>query len=163
MDECKCAEGGYSDSEIKSDSIEMCDKCDKEMKDCECDKTDEPANESADETVEVEEKALTVSDIRDIVADVVKSLLTPTEVGEDTVTKSIEAERIEALESELEQVKALAAPSSVKRMGAVGSTSTVNENLVKAAQYRAKASATNDRTLARGYVEIARDLETKSN
>jgi hypothetical protein len=101
--------------------------------------------------------------VQQIVADIVKTLLTPDEVGEDTVTKSIESERIEALESELEQVKALAAPSSVKRMGAVGSKITVDENLVKAANYRAKASATNDRTLARGYIEMARELETKSN
>jgi hypothetical protein len=156
MKECKCAEGGYSDTEIKSDEADVVAEVAVEV-------TDEPAIESADETVEVEEKALTVSDVQQIVADIVKTLLTPTEVGEDTVTKSIEAERIEALESELEQVKALAAPSSVKRMGAVGSTSTVDENLVKAANFRAKANATNDRTLARGYIEMARELETKSN
>jgi hypothetical protein len=164
MDECKCAEGGYRETEVKADSPEMCDKCGKEMKDCKCDKADKP-EESADEPTDKpeKEKALTVSDVKQIVTDIVKTLLTPDEVGEDTVTKSIEAERIEALESELEQVKALAAPSSVKRMGAVSSTNTVDENLVKAQSFRAKANATNDRTLARGYLEMARELETKSN
>jgi hypothetical protein len=151
MDECKCAEGGYSAEEIKSDEADTVEVI------------DEPAIESAEETVEVEEKALTVSDIQQIVEDVVKSLLTPNEVGEEVVTKSTESERIEALEAELEQVKTLAAPSTVKRMGSVSSKSTVDVNALKAAEYRSKAMATSDRAYAQGLLELARELENKSN
>lgn len=150
MDECKCAEGGYSDEELKSDEPDAI--------------VEEPAVEPAVEATEVvEEKALTVSDVRDIVADVVKSLLTPEQVGEPVVTKSADVERIEALEAELEQVKTLAAPSTVKRMGSVSSTNKVDAAIVKAQEYRAKAMATTDRAYAQGLIELARELENKSN
>jgi hypothetical protein len=146
---------------VKDDSVEMCDKCNKAMDECKCAEGGYSAEEKADTTDEPAEKALTVSDVRDLVTDILKTLL-PTTVGEDS-TKSAEAQRIEALESELEQVKALAAPSNVKRMGSVSSTPTVDGNITKAQELRAKASATTNRTLAQGYLARARELENLSN
>jgi hypothetical protein len=146
---------------VKDDSVEMCDKCDKAMDECKCAEGGYSAEEKSDSTDAPAEKALTVSDVRDLVTDIMKTLL-PTTVGED-ITKSAEAQRIEALESELEQVKALAAPSNVKRMGSVSSTPTVDGNITKAQELRAKASATTNRTLAQGYLARARELENLSN
>lgn len=115
---CKCAEGGYTQTEIKS---------------------------------------LTADDVRSIVTETIKSLL-PTNSGEDTVTKTTESERIKALEEELVKVKALAAPSGPRRMGVAGANA-VNEVLVKAAAYRAKAANTDDTALREGYLALAKDLE----
>ena len=146
MKECKCAEGGYMDSEVKSD---------------EADVVEEPEVVPAEETTEevVEEKALTVSDIRNLVADVVKSLL-PETVAEEDKTKAVDSEeRIVALEAELAQVKSLAVPAGPKKFGSVGSTNKVDADKVKAQEFRAKAAATTDRTLAQGYLAIAHDLE----
>ena len=140
MKECKCAEGGYMDSEVKSDEPEVV-----------------PTEETAKDVVE--EKALTVSDIRNLVADVVKSLL-PETVAEEDKTKAVDSEeRIVALEAELAQVKSLAAPTGPKKFGSVGSTNKVDADKVKAQEFRAKAAATTDRTLAQGYLAIAHDLE----
>ena len=119
-----------------------------------------PAEETTEEIVE--EKALTVSDIQQIVENVVKSLL-PETVAEEDKTKAVDSEeRIVALEAELAQVKSLAAPTGPKKFGSLGSTNTVDVNKVKAQEFRAKASATTDRTLAQGYLAMAHDLE-KSN
>ena len=157
MDECKCAEGGYSDDEIKSDEADTVADVVEEV-------IEEPAVVPAEETTEevVEEKALTVSDIQQIVENVVKSLL-PETVAEEDKTKAVDSEeRIVALEAELAQVKSLAAPTGPKKFGSLGSTNTVDVNKVKAQEFRAKASATTDRTLAQGYLAMAHDLE-KSN
>ena len=145
---------------VKDDSIEMCDKCDKEMKECKCAEGGYSAEEKA-ASIAAEQEAHK-QELRDMIIDVVKSLLPSTD-GEVAVTKSLDAERIETLESELEQVKALAAPSGVKRMAATSSANKVDANVLKAHEYRAKASATTDRTLAQGYLDLARELETKTN
>ena len=169
------------------DDDKMCETCDKSMKECKCSdmKSDDPetavkclecgchqpANDHGRDdvtTAVVVESGMKsdtpeVSDIKAMVEDIVKSLLPVTEIGgESVVTKSAESERIEALESELEQVKALAAPSGPRRMGAVSNT-MANANLTKAAIYRAKANATLDKALADGYRQMAADLETPTN
>jgi hypothetical protein len=179
MNDCKCM--GKSD-------MEMCAKCDKALDECKCgDKSDtvkclecgcnqpseshgrddvstaviySPKSVASDEVTG--EKALSVSDIRDLVADAVKALL-PTQVGEDAVTKSQEAERIEALESELEQVKALAVPSGPKRFGAVGSTTKVDAKKAQAELYRQKANLTLDKSLATGYLSLAKEIEDSNS
>jgi hypothetical protein len=47
---------------------------------------------------------------------------------------------------------------------AVGSNApTVNPDLIKAQDYRAKAMATSDRKLADGYLALAYELETPTN
>jgi hypothetical protein len=160
----------------------MCKECHKSMKECKCDgmKADEPdtavkclecgCHQPADDhgrddvttavVVESEEKSDTpeVSDIKTMVEDIVKSLLTNPTVGEEVATKAADSERIEALESELAQVKSLAAPSGPKRFAAVSNT-TPDVKKSKAALYRAKAANTLDKSLANGYLALAIDLE----
>jgi len=136
MKECKCAEGGYS-ATAKSD--------------------EDPADKAARKAAK---KAERVSELREIVAEVVKSILTTPEGAEDVVTKAVDDERIEALESELAQVKALAAPSGPRRFAAVSSPK--NQDATKAQYFRAKAETTLDKALADGYRQMAADLE-KSN
>jgi hypothetical protein len=166
--------------EADDEKAAMCKACGKAMGECECEKEKaddtvdkclecgchQPANDhgSPDVTtavvIESDVKADTpeVSNIRAIVEDVVKSLLTNPTVGEEVATKAAESERIEALESELAQVKSLAAPSGPKRFAAVSNT-TVDVNKSKAAIYRAKAANTLDKSLANGYLALAIDLE----
>lgn len=159
IDECKCAEGGYADSEVKSDEPDAVAEVVEEVATEEV--AEDPADVPAEETTEevVEEKALTVSDIRNLVADVVKSLL-PETVAEEDKTKAVDSEeRIVALEAELAQVKSLAVPAGPKKFGSVGSTNKVDADKAKAQAFRAKAMATTDRTLAQGYLAIAHDLE----
>lgn len=174
--ECGKAEADCKCKEYKADG-EMCDDCGKEMDLCMCDKSKsaekclecgchQPAEDHGrnDVTTAVvissDEKSDTpeVSDIKTIVEDIVKALLTNPTVGEEIATKATESERIKALESELAQVKSLAAPSGPKRFAAVSNTS-VNVNKSKAAVYRAKAAATLDKSLANGYLALAIDLE----
>lgn len=136
MKECKCAEGGYSATEMSAE------------------------DKAAKKAAKREQKN---SELRDMIMEVVKTVLTTPEGGEEMVTKAAEAERIEALESELAQVKALAAPTGPKRMAqSVSAEISVNKSM--AAQYRAKAQSTLDKTLAAGYLKMAADLEkTESN
>lgn len=157
------AEAVKEDAPVESDDVAMCKECGKAEADCTC-PTCEDCGKAMKECkcdeggYSAEMKSLTVSDMRDLIADVVKTLL-PTSVGEN-VTKSIDAERIEALESELEQVKSLAVPSGPKRMNTVNSK-PVDESIVKATAYRAKAALTDDITLRKGYIDAARELENK--
>jgi hypothetical protein len=174
--------------EVKEEHLEeeddkMCKECGKSMKECACKGHVEGHDEEKAEkclecgchqpadnhgnpevttavVIESDEKADTpeVSNIRAIVEDVVKSLLSNPSVGEEIVTKAADSERIEALESELAQVKSLAAPSGPKRFAAVSNTQP-NVNKSKAALYRAKAANTLDKSLANGYLALAIDLE----
>jgi len=63
------------------------------------------------------------------------------------------------LQTELEIALSKAAAGGPKRSAATKPDAQINELLIKAANYRAMASATNDRTLQKGYIEIAEDLE----
>jgi PBP1b-binding outer membrane lipoprotein LpoB len=147
---------------------ETCPECEKSMKECACETgkclecgCHEPANNHGNPDVTtavvVSDKSQ-VSDIKTMVEDIVKELLTNPSVGEEITTKAADSDRIEALESELAQVKSLAAPSGPKRFAAVSNT-TANVNKTKAAIYRAKAATTLDKSLANGYLALAIDLE----
>jgi hypothetical protein len=148
---------------------EMCPECEKSMKECACETgkclecgCHEPANNHGNPDVTtaivVSDKSQ-VSDIKTMVEDIVKELLTNPSVGEEITTKAADSDRIEALESELAQVKSLAAPSGPKRFAAVSNTTQPNLNKAKAAIYRAKAATTLDKSLANGYLALAIDLE----
>ena len=156
-DGCKeCAAAGGCDEkmckghhEAKSDSV----KC----LECGC---HQPAdNHGRDDvtTAEVVTNPLTVDEVKSLVADTIAQLLPTTVTGGEDLTKAADAERIEALESELAQVKALAAPSGPRRMAAVSST---NSPVSQAATFRAKAAATEDAELRKGYLALAAELET---
>lgn len=147
-------------SEVPADGedVEMCDKCNKSMKECKCAEGGYSATEMSDEEKSVK-TTLEVSELRELIMEVVKSVTTTPEQGDDVVTKAFESERIEALESELAQVKALAAPTGPKRMAQSVSAQPNNVAKSQAQIYRAKAAATLDKTLATGYLKLAADLE----
>jgi hypothetical protein len=82
--------------------------------------------------------------MREMIAEIVKTVLTNPEAGDEVVTKAAGSERIEALEAELAQVKALAAPSGPRRFApAVSADNAIVKS--KAASLRAKAAQTQDR------------------
>ena len=137
-DACKCAEGGFVAEEKSASPDEVQD-------------VESPEDDS--------EKTIKFDDVRALVADVVKELLTNQSVEQDEVTKADNSDRIKALEMELAQVKSLAAPSGPKRFGAVSSKSITDISKEKAEAFRAKASLTSDKELRDGYIALARDLE----
>jgi hypothetical protein len=170
-----CPECGKSECDCKmysAEKEETCPECEKSMKECICEKgkclecgCNQPdKNHGRDDVttaIIVTDKSATpeVSDIKTMVEDIVKELLTNPSVGEEITTKATESERIEALETELAQVKSLAAPSGPRRFAAVSNATQPNLNKAKAAIYRAKAANTLDKSLANGYLALAIDLE----
>jgi phage head maturation protease len=141
---------------------EMCDKCGKSMKMCKCDKSDD----MPDETDEVE-KSISFNDaqIEAVVEKAVASAkASVTEELEQlrTALKAVEAEKVQ-ITGELESAKKAAVAGGPKRSATKAIDVDIPELLQKATEYRVKASSTNDRDLARGYVELAEDLETKAS
>ena len=153
MKECKCAEGGYSAEEKSVEADEVTEEVTPEISE------EEAAAEEAEKAIAKEEM---FNEMRELIVETVKSLLTNPEDGEEVATKAAATQRIETLEAELAQVKALAAPSGPKRFAAASSTTQMDVNKAKAAAYRAKAASASDRSLADGYRQLANDLE-KSN
>jgi len=131
------------DLELSAD-VEMCDKCNEAMKDCKCaDKAampDDLVNEIVAKAVAAATEAVTVE------VDLLKSALVA------------ETEKATQLEAEL-----VVAKSAVVAGGPARTAFTKTpENLEvkqRIAALRTKAANTSDKTLAKGYEELARDLE----
>jgi hypothetical protein len=128
-----------------SASVEMCDKCDEAMKDCKC----------ADKSASVDETL-----VNDIIAKASAAALESVTAELDLLKSALVVEKEKAAQLEADLV---VAKSAVLVGGPVRSviSKAVNtsETKAKIAEYRNKAAATTDRTLAKGYEEIARDLE----
>ena len=71
---------------------------------------------------------------------------------------AVEKEKATALEAELEVAKSAVLPGGPVR-SVITKAVNHNEVLVRIAELRNKAAGTNDRTLAKGYEDLARDLE----
>lgn len=145
------------------DEEKMCDKCNKSMKMCKCNKeadADEEAEKSAEAEVVAEEKeeekdsepAVAESDVEAIVEKAVKSATESirSEVASLMSAKEAALEKAAALESELATAKSLAIGGGPKRT-AKPVDSTTNDLLTKALVYKAKMNATTDPTLLKGY------------
>ena len=111
------------------------------------------------------DKALQVSD--DVVADIVaKAVLSATEAVKSEID-SLKAAQVAAedesarLQVELSAALSKAAAGGPKRTS-TNSPSRVSEFVSKAQEFRAKAATATDSTLARGYRELADDLEAKA-
>ena len=76
--------------------------------------------------------------------------------------KAAEADKVQIID-ELETAKKAIAGGGPKRSVTGKPETQINDLLVKAAGYRAKAKATLDHTLAKGYKELAKDLEAKAS
>ena len=144
----KCADGKGCDADI-------C-KCDKMAKSAE---GDEPEVETVAEATEILDESV----IAEIVEKAVKSATesVKAEIAQlQTATKAAEAKAV-ALESDLVTAKAAAASGGPKRTGHISVTKD-NETLLKAAQFDAKAAATSDPVLARGYRALAKEFTAKA-
>jgi hypothetical protein len=153
----------------------MCDKCDKSMKECACDKGAEPdpvptaetgANlstativppSSAPKSVSVDE-----TEVNALVEQVVKSATESLKAEIESLVAAKEAalEKSVSLEAELATAKSLAVAGGPKRTGT--SLAQDNDLLVKAATYKAKANATTDPVLVKGYMELAKEYYAKA-
>ena len=117
--------------------------------------TTEPAD------AEVSEEASAPSDVEAIVEKAVKSATESIRAEVVSLISAKEAAETKAasLESELANAKSLAVAGGPKRT-AKPVDSKVNDNLTKAAMYRAKANATTDPLLVKGYKALAEKFAT---
>jgi hypothetical protein len=128
---------------------------------------DKPAEEKADELVDAELPTPTeILDEKSVSAIIEKAVKSATdtvkaEIAEfEAATKAAE-EKVMALESELVAAKSAAIAGGPKRTGRPVVTDT-NELLLKAAEYRLKASATSDQILAKGYKALEKEYLAKA-
>ena len=126
----------------------------------------EPTNEKVEELVEVELPTDNeILDEKSVTAIIEKAVQSATdsvrsEIDELRVaTKAAETKAME-LEAELTVAKSAAASGGPKRAGRAVATDT-NELLIKAAEYRLKASATTDPILAKGYKALEKEYLSK--
>lgn len=111
-----------------------------------------------DEDVFEDDEDLSEKTITAIVEKAVKS-------AKEAVTTEINSyqEEINKLQTELATAKSKAVSGGPKRSSVKIDMSEVSELLNKAAEFRAKASVTADKDLARGYRELAADFDAKAN
>lgn len=160
----------------------MCDKCNKAVDDCECedkaaeDETEEAAEKSADaepvvDEVPVAEETTEISEgdssdtpsLEDVVEKAVKSAMESVRAEIDTLRAEKESavEKSVRLESELTTALSKTVAGGPKRT-AIRQGAESNEYLAKGLAYKAKADASTDPVLAKGYREIANELLAKA-
>jgi hypothetical protein len=109
----------------------------------------------------VEEKS---TDVEAIVEQAIKSATQAirADIADLMTAKEAAEAKANRLETELAEAKSLAVAGGPKRTGKPVQTES-NELLLKAAAYNAKAQATTDPTLAKGYASLAKEFLAKAN
>jgi hypothetical protein len=129
-------------------------------------KAEEVAEEPAAEAVETTEDSADVNpaDVEAIVEQVVKSATQSlkSEIAELVAAKEAAISKAVGLEAELELAKSLAVAGGPSRTAKPINVKTTNDLLTKAAIYKAKANATTDPTLAKGYKVLAEEFLAKA-
>jgi hypothetical protein len=125
-----------------------------------------PAEAPVEETVKENSEAKTevdAADVEAIVEQVVKSATESlrAEIVSLVAAKEAALEKSVSLESELAIAKSLAVAGGPSRTVRPLSTK-INDNLTKAAIYKAKANATTDPVLAKGYKVLAEEFYSKA-
>jgi len=122
--------------------------------------TDAPAEEDVKEEVSTDEKAV---DVEAIVEEAIKSATQKikSDIAELMSAKEAAESKASRLETELAEAKSLAVAGGPKRT-AKPVSETSNDLLTKAAAYNAKAQATTDPTLAKGYATLAKEFLAKA-
>ena len=145
--------GATDPEEIYLSAEVKCDKCDMAEKDCKCADKSATPNLAVDEVVadNIIEKA--VQSAKKAVEAELESLKSVAATAESKVVE---------LEAQLTDALSKAAAGGPVRSGIKTKSVNVDDLLVRAAEYRNKASLTQDRTLADGYRELADDLEKKA-
>jgi hypothetical protein len=125
-----------------------------------------PAEAAVEEAVTENSEAPTevdAADVEAIVEQVVKSATESlrAEIASLVAAKEVALEKSVVLESELAIAKSLAVAGGPSRTAKPLSTK-INDNLTKAAIYKAKANATTDPVLAKGYKQLAEEFYSKA-
>ena len=126
-----------------------------------------PAEAPVEEAVTEDSEAKTevdAADVEAIVEQVVKSATESlrAEIASLVAAKEAAIEKSVGLESELAIAKSLAVAGGPSRTAKPLSTK-INDNLTKAAIYKAKANATTDPVLAKGYKQLAEEFYSKAS
>ena len=125
---------------------------------------DEEAVDQELPTEEVKEISVDVDpiEVEAIVEQVVKSATQSlkSEIAELVAAKEAALSKAVGLEAELELAKSLAVAGGPSRTAKPINVKTTNDMLTKAAIYKAKANATTDPTLAKGYKALAEKFAT---
>lgn len=151
-------------------SCGKCDKCMAAMKTTEAEETvvaeeapveEAPVVEEVSETVEVSD----VTSIEDVVEKAVKSAMESVKSEIDALRADKEAavEKSVKLESDLATALSKSVAGGPKRTATKMSDEATKDALVKAATYKAKADATTDPVLAKGYRVLYNDFIAKAN
>jgi hypothetical protein len=121
--------------------------------------------EDSDGETSTDKSLLADVNINDIIEKAVKSAMSSVEaqVAELKSAKEAVENKATKLESELATAKSLAIGGGPKRATIATGATTTNEWKAKADLYFAKASATTDNVLAKGYRDMARDFLAKSS
>jgi len=124
--------------------------------------TEAPVEEAVTENSEAPTE-VDAADVEAIVEQVVKSATESLRAEIATLVSAKEAalEKSVVLESELAIAKSLAVAGGPSRTAKPLSTK-INDNLTKAAIYKAKANATTDPVLAKGYKQLAEEFYSKA-
>jgi hypothetical protein len=142
--------------EEATDYLEMaagaCEKCGDKM--CKC------GDKSANAVV----VAIDETQVSDIVEKAVNSAKEAVKTEVELLKSALEAEKTKSAEltADLDNALSKAVAGGPARTATIPKTITNDDLLKKAAEYRSKAFATSDRILAKGYEEIADELERKS-
>jgi hypothetical protein len=133
---------------------------DQTPKSAEADAVEEVKEETKEEEVSADEKSV---DVEAIVEQAIKSATQSikSEIAELMSAKEAAESKANRLETELAEAKSLAVAGGPKRTARPVSE-TSNDLLVKAAAYKAKANATTDPTLAKGYETLAKEFLAKA-
>jgi hypothetical protein len=104
------------------------------------------------------------TEVEAIVEQVVKSATQSlkSEIAELVAAKEAALSKAVGLEAELELAKSLAVSGGPSRTAKPLNVKTTNDLLTKAAIYKAKANATTDPTLAKGYKVLAEEYLAKA-
>jgi len=123
--------------------------------------TDAPAEEDVKEEVSTDEKLV---DVEALVEEAIKSATQSikSEIAELLSAKEAAESKANRLATELAEAKTLAVAGGPKRT-AKPVSETSNDLLTKAAAYNAKAQATTDPTLAKGYATLAKEFLAKAS
>jgi len=122
-----------------------------------------PAVEETVEAPKVSADNISAEEVEAIVEQAIKSATASikSEVASLVSAKEAALDKAAALESELAIAKSLAVAGGPKRTGT--SQAQPNDLLVKAATYKAKAQATTDPILAKGYKQLADEFFAKAD
>jgi hypothetical protein len=126
-------------------------------------KAEEVADEAPVETTE-NSAEVNPADVEAIVEQVVKSATQSlkSEIAELVAAKEAALSKAVGLEKELELAKSLAVAGGPSRTAKPINVKTTNDMLTKAAIYKAKANATTDPMLAKGYKTLAEEFLAKA-